>query len=175
MKRAIIKSAKVGALVGFSLAILNAILVLLSIELSWPIPDPQKVVVFTSEFISTAIPSLLIASPFWLFLPTLIGSATASIFGFILIKFNPHKQRFIFTCTILCALIAGVYFTAVLSFTGIRGYATNHFLVVISESPMIGVTLLIFPGIFYILAGFFVSRYLFHRLPNLSNVTSPSP
>ncbi len=175
MKRAIFKGAKVGAIAGFSLAILNAILVLISIELSWPTPTPQKVVVFTSDFLSDVIPSLLFASPYWLILPTLIGGGTAIVFGFIFVKFNLHKKKFVRICTILCVLIAGIYFVTAISLIGIGGYGANRFLQIIFDSPAIGVTSLIFPGIIYILAGFFVSRYLFDRLSNSSNAISSSP
>ena len=95
MKRAILKGAKVGAIAGFSLAILNAVLVLISVELSWPIPDPKVIVIFTSDFLASDFLPFLVTSLLWAIPSALIGGATAGFFVFILLKYQFSRKKFI--------------------------------------------------------------------------------
>ena len=171
MKKAILQGTKIGASIGFSLAIVNAIFVLIAAELSWPPSDPQKIEVFNADFWFSYLIPLFFLSPFWLILPTLIGSATASIFCFIYAKFNLAKVRFVSACAILCIIITGIYFLIIQYL--FYGQYTSHIFILVFANPMIEVSLLFFPGIIYLFAGIFASNYLYNKLSK-QNAVSPS-
>ncbi len=175
MKKTIVESAKVGAMVGFSLAIVNAILVLIAFELSWPIPDPQKIVIFDSDLFNFALRPILLASPFWLIPSILIGGTTAVIFGYVLVKFHPRRNNFILICTLFCTLISGIYILIIAIIILSGAYTTNHLFSILLESPMIGIALLLFPSIFYPIAALYVSWHLYNKLPIYANIIPSSP
>jgi hypothetical protein len=162
MKKAILKGVKVGAIAGFSGAVINAFLVLVAAELSWPASNPQKIDVFNVDFVSSYLIPLIMGAPIWLVPPILIGSVTASIFGFVHARFDLPKIKFVLVCGILCTIITVIYFPIIqyLFF----GQYVSHIFVLLFSNPLIEMSLLFFPGIIYLLAGIIVSKYLYEKL-----------
>ncbi|MEW5939878.1 MAG: hypothetical protein AB1750_09475 [Chloroflexota bacterium] len=122
MKRAILEGTKIGAIVGFSLAILNCFLVLASVELSWLIPEPRKVVIFTSDFFAQEFFPFLFTSLLWAAPFALLGSVIAGLFGFMLVKYQFDKEKYVVVCTQICALMAGIYLVIVTWFFWMSEY-----------------------------------------------------
>ena len=162
MKKAIFKGVKIGAITGFVLAFLYAIIVLIVAESHLPISNPSTNVFFTSDFFDVEFPFLLTASPIWLLIPVLIGSVTAGGFAFIISKFQPNWKRIFLISLLLSTIIALplliLYRYVVINITAGKVY---HSML----EPILEVRLLLlFPSIIYILAAVFTGQYLHTRL-----------
>lgn len=174
MKKAIFKGAKIGAIIGFVLALLYAIIVLMVAESHLPIPNPSTNVFFTPDFFDVEFPFLLTASPIWLLIPVLIGSITAGCFAFIISKFQPSRKRTIFIC-LLSSTIVALPLLILYTFMSIA-IATGGIYHSMLEPILEIKLLLLFPSIIYIFAAIFTGQYLYNRLPpsiiNVSSTTS---
>jgi hypothetical protein len=179
MIRVILQSAKIGAMAGFSLAIANSFLVLVAIELTWPTPDPKVIIVFTSDFFKSDLVPILMLSIIWAIPSALIGGVTSSLFGIIFTKYQLTKKKYTFICTLICTLIPGVYLLGwKSSLIGLANYTAVHLLDLLEvffNGLLIGMAFVIFPAVLFILAGYFVSQYLYDQLSVSLNVTSPTP
>ena len=63
MKVSILKDSKIGATIGFILAVIYMTIILIIAELSLPISDPSEIMIFTNESLPLYIGAILVASP----------------------------------------------------------------------------------------------------------------
>jgi hypothetical protein len=172
MRKVIIQGTIIGALVGFSLAVFNSFLVFAAIELSWPLDDPRAIVIFTSDFFINLLPIHVTILSWVISSSALLGGAIAGLFSFLLLKYQFTKKRYGVICTAICAIVGGVYLAGWISLMILGNDLALFLLSVTFESPLIGLLVVIFPVIFFVLAGFVISNYLFTRFSNSSNANS---
>jgi hypothetical protein len=170
MKKAIFQSALTGAQVGFSLAILNSIWVLVALEFSWPVPEPKLIVIFTRDFITRDLLAFLFTTLEWAIPSALVGGIAAGLFSYILFRYKLDKKHYVLTCTKICVTLAVIYISGWVGFMAMGGYGANRLLELIFESPLVGFVLVILPAILFVSAGFIVSRHLHERFSNSANV-----
>jgi len=102
MKKEILKSARLGAIIGFLIAFLYAIVFLIRLESAIPLDAPSVYVIFTNDFFDFEFPFLLQASPFWLFFPTLLGGLVSVLFTYLRYKLKIDFKRFSLLCLLIC-------------------------------------------------------------------------
>lgn len=173
MKRAIFTGVKIGAITGFVLAVLYAIVVLLVTEASLPLPNPHMIVIFTPDFFSVEFPFLVGTSPIWLMSPILIGGITTGSFGFIIAKSHPSRTYLLYVSAILCIIVASplLLLFGVMTLGVLSGGAYHSIL-----DPFLEIRLMLFfPSMIYVLTGIVTGQYLHMKLNNSQDANaSPS-
>jgi hypothetical protein len=171
MKASILKDSKVGATIGFILAIIYMTIILIIAELSLPISDSSEIMIFTNESLSLYIEAILIASPIWLLTPVLIGCITTIFMSFVLASFHFSKSTFLFVCFAFCLAVTLLIYLPfqdlILFQIGLSdiGFGANKYFMLFG--PSVGLITIITPGLIYLIAGLIVGDVRYNQINSL--------
>lgn len=173
------KSFQLGAITGFTLAVLYAIFFLIVVETYAPVYDPSKKFFFEPESFESVAKTLILFSPIWLFVPTLIGALASSLFAFFLKQFKPVRISFLFICELICTFFISplllYYFASLVGIHMHWGYpGFLHLGLHLGLNLFVQIDLLLlYPSIICLMAGIFVGNSLYNQFYSYVKTTSP--
>lgn len=173
------KSFQLGAITGFTIAVLYAIFFLIAVERYLPVYAPSRKFFFETESFESVAKTLILFSSIWLFIPTLIGALASSLFAFFLKKFKPVRISFLFICEMICTIFISpllfYYFATLVGIYmhwGYPGFLNLGLHLGLNLFVQIDL-LLLYPSIICLMAGIFVGNSLYNQFYSYVKTTSP--